>query len=483
MSASVTAAHLAEFALLRFVANDLDDLERRRAERHLADCSSCREELERTRLLDASLRDVFRDAGKDEFGQESRLPAGDPYAQRPELRAQASGRNAGGPPGADLLASAFSFSRAGAEDAPRLLEAAASGEEAIARELESLDLDAARDRYCIQTALQKAGEGMSKDPENGLRLANRVLSRLEPPAENDSIEASIAERLVPLRLLAAGAQLLAGQACNWTGELDRGGWHLLAAWNLYGSAGATEFELALVELQESQRRSFASLPGEAIVLARRAAETFEEFGQEEWKARAEVTRGIALSGLERDEEALPLFRKALAVFNRLELWATYCSTLNSLGGSLRLLGRLEEARREYARALGRLAREDLPMVQALVYGNLATLLHRAGDYAGAARSSATAATLYAGTGMLLDRLLAELRRIESLACADEREEAFAALDAFRTEVASHGALDLSIVRALEACFAGAEPNFETLSQVLEEAEGYLRIGLSRRRSA
>ncbi|HEX7579782.1 MAG TPA: hypothetical protein VF580_07260, partial [Thermoanaerobaculia bacterium] len=124
-----------------------------------------------------------------------------------------------------------------------------------------------------------------------------------------------------------------------------------------------------------------------------------------------------------------------------------------------------------------------PMVQALVYGNLATLLHRAGDYSGAARSAASAATLYAGTGMLLDRLLEELRRIESLACAGEKEEAFAALDAFRTEVASHGALDLSIVRALEACFAGAEPNFETLSQVREEAEGYLRIGLSRRRSA
>ena len=481
MPVDVTSPHLDEFTLLAFAAGQVDDLQKRRSERHLDGCPECRDALAASRALDVQLRGLFGDMEADGLGEQG-LQVGDPFYDRPEIQLP-PGFGQPGLSGAPLVELAFAAAREGSERAGALVEAAGESETTLKAALAALQLDVPRDRYTVLSALQVSGVRIGESPERALALASSALARLDPPVGPASQDARLAERLVPLKLLAANAHLLAGQACNWTGEYDRGGWHLLAAWNLFPAVGATEFELALVEMQESQRRGFSSLPAEALALARRAARTFDEFGQDEWKARAGVAVGMALVGLERYDEAIVKYRGALVAFRKLRLWSPYATTLSSLGGALRLMGRLDDARREYERGLRQVARIDVPASAVFVFGNYAALLHASGHFVEAAQQFRRAADMAATHGLLLDHLLCHLRRVESLACGGDREGALEAFSGFQEEVTDRKALDAGLVRAFGNCLAGADPDFETLSQICEEAEGYLRVGLSRKRTA
>ena len=78
---------------------------------------------------------------------------------------------------------------------------------------------------------------------------------------------------------------------------------------------------------------------------------------EDKQARCRGAEGMALFQLDRFRESAEAFRSALGVFETYQLWNNYVGTLNSIAAALVRMGRLNEARREYARALRKLSRE------------------------------------------------------------------------------------------------------------------------------
>ena len=136
---------------------------------------------------------------------------------------------------------------------------------------------------------------------------------------------------------------------------------------------------------------------------------------EEGLARARTAEGIALSTLDRDEEALAALRLALPVFEHFELGSNSVGALNSIAVCLRKLGRVDEARREYARLLRRISPRDHRSRVGFLRFGLAQLLFSAERYREAALSFGRSARLLVEAGFEANALTAFLFEIESWA--------------------------------------------------------------------
>jgi tetratricopeptide (TPR) repeat protein len=367
--------------------------------------------------------------------------------------------------------------RAGKESG-RILEMAKGSADGLASFLSGLSFADLTTRFALLYALQETGRGIAESPPRALALALAALEGLgrEEPAD----PLSPAEWILPLEALVAQAQLLAGQGRTWTGELERARVHLEKAYRAFGNSTGDDVSLAIVELCESQRRAFADDSNGAFVLAKRALASFEEMGLEDHVARARVAEGVCLMKLERLEEALAAFRSALPVFQKYELWSNYVGALNSLAAALSQLGRLNEARREYARALKVVSRQHHAAWVGYIRNGLALVLFKAESYRDAALAFLQASRLFWEAGNIANALMVSLYEIESWALCGETGRAAQRLEIFRTEVARHDALDPIIVRQLEAALSGSNPDFEEIASLRESAGRMLRDRLDGR---
>src|SRR4029077_19937304 len=136
----------------------------------------------------------------------------------------------------------------------------------LAERLGHLALGQPAPRSALLYALQQSGRGLAECPLPALRWAEETLTRLRrEPFATDS-KTSDTERMVPRLVLRGHAHLLAGQACLWTREFERGRSHLELAYRSLARGGAEDMTLAMVEVVESQRRSFLGRGREALVL-------------------------------------------------------------------------------------------------------------------------------------------------------------------------------------------------------------------------
>ena len=457
------ARHPDDFALLRYTAGDLDESERGSIVRHLDECDACLVTLAELRPLHVTLGRIGSARAPLDTG-ESALAPDDPFRQRPARSVDRARIPR------DLAESAlFHAERADAE-LGTLLAAIADSPEAATAYLARLSFEDPATRYLVLYALEEATSRTSETPAACLRFAEEVIARTAPEAELRPDGRSDAERMVPMTTIGGQAHLLAGQAANWTGELEKARAHLEAAYRSFPGDGVNEeIRLALTENQESQRRSFAQRPGEGLALARRARSTFDELGLEHYSARARVVEGIALSGLGRDEEASGHFRAAVRIFERERLWKNYLSAINSLGVSLARLGRQDEARREYSRALRKLSQENHPSLLAFTRLGLAEMLELAGRHSDAAKSFLRAARDFDALGLTGDALKASLREIENWARSGDTARALHRLGIFRTAVERLGALDPFIVGQIEEAVTGRSSEFGRLGELLRNA--------------
>lgn len=466
--------HPDDFALLRYTAGDLEESETGGIVRHLDDCEACLLALSDIRALDSELRRIgsARAAAGNGIAD---FPPDDPFRARPARSGVRS------PVPRELAEAALTHAERANAEVGGLLAALAGPPEDLRADLERLSFADSATRYRLLYALEEATSLTCETPGACLRFAEEVIERIGRETELASDDRSDAERLVPLTTIAGQAHLLAGQAANWTGALERARTHLESAYLSFPGDGVTEdIRLALTEYHESQRRSFAGQPGQGLALARRARSTFEELGLDDYSFRARVAEGIGLSGLGRDEEATHHFRSTVQAFDRAKAWKNYVSAINSLAVSLVRLDRLDEARREYSRALRKLSDEKHPTLLAFTRLGLAEVLESAGRHADAAKSFLQAARAFDALGMAGDALITSVREIENWARSGDTARALHRLGIFRAAVERLGALDPFIVSQLEEAVTGRASGFERLAELRGSVENTIREGMRTR---
>jgi tetratricopeptide (TPR) repeat protein len=468
----VRSRHPEDFELLCYTAGELEEEQCDAVRTHLAECGRCLIALTEIRQVDSGLR-TSTEAGPRRPDDE--LSPDDPFRARPQ-RTHRVGRATG-----DLADRAISAAERGSAEVPPFLAAAEGSAEELQRFLARLSLGDPAARYLLLYALDEAGRRLPDAPGRFLRVAEAVLERLDAEHRDSQSSPSEAEILVPIGTLVGQAHQLAGQAANWTGEIEKARVHLEASYESFPyEMESDEIRLAMTEFDESQRRTFAGQSLEAVVLAKRAGATFERFGMDDFSARARVAEGLALSEEGNYEGSLPLFRSALPVFEKLELWKNYISVLSNIGASLGRLGRLEEARREYARCLRRVSRDQHPSLLAFLRMGLGRVLFFGHRYADAAKSFLQAAGLFREVEQIGDLLSANLWEIESWARSGDTARARHRLEIFRASVEHVQALDPFIGHQLEDALSGRDPDLEKIAELRERAETTLRESLEAR---
>ena len=457
--------HLDDFTLLRYTAADLDAAERAAAEEHLRVCAPCNGVLESLAQLDREMRALAKTMSATDG-----LDPSDFFARRPEAPPRPASRPA--EEAESLAVAALRASETGESESRRILAATKTSGSALASLLSGLPLSDLSVRFSLLYALQEAGREIAESPPRAMALALAALERLsqEGPADPRTPE----ERILPLQALAAQAHLLTGQGRTWTGELERARSHFEQAYRDFGDSTGDDLSLAVVELGESQRRAFAGDASGGFVLARRALATFEEMGLEDFVARARVAEGTCLAKVDRLGEALEAFRSTLPVFQKHELWSNYVGAVNAAAATLSMLGRLDEARREYARSLKVVSRQRHAAWVGYIRNGLALVLFKAGNYREAALAFLQASKRFREVGNVANALTASLYEIESWAVCGETARASQRFEIFRIDVAHHDALDPAIVGQLEEALSGSHPDLKEVAALRESAGQMLR---------
>lgn len=457
--------HLDDFVLLRWAVGDLAEGEREPIASHVAECPDCGATSKELGRLDVELR-LLASAGAL-VEEPTALAPRDPFRRRPRARrADRSLR------GTSLVTPAVAASERGMVLQDRILESVRRRRDL---DLAELPLSDAAQRFALLYALQQAGREIAEDPVRALEFAQATLQRLdsEPTGQQDS--PSEPERMVPRVILQAQAHLLTAMACMWTKDFARARSSLVDSYRSFARGGGDVTSLAHVELVEAQRRAFAHEGSAALVLSRRAQATFEQRGLEDLAARAMGAQGLAYSTLGRDRDAVDCFRQALPIYERYELWSNFVGCLNSIATSLTRLGRVDEARREYARALQRFSQERHRYWVGYIRTGLAETLFASGRFSQAAVSAARAAQLFRDSGLRANACIASLLEIESWARHGTLERARHRLDLLQREISRDRALDPIVLSDIADALSGANPDFERLAALRSRAEDSLRL--------
>ncbi len=475
MEKTVGRSHADSYTLLCFVAGELDELGARRVERHVEECPPCRRELHEIHWLDHELA-----ARREEvFGTEESLPGDDPFAKRPSTSPRRASRYGFQDPLFTLRWAAAAESSATVRDELLAAESAVLG-----GLLGRLSFSELGDRYGLRFALEEAPRRVAEGAIRYRALADLSLERLacEPVRPFHRIpvrEMTEAEFACPLAEVMARASLLDGVICNWTGEYDRGQRSFLEAWNGFANSATSELPLAVVELHESQRRTFSGDPSGGLILARRSLETCEEMSSEVDVARAQFAIGVAMGALDRHAEALEPLRRAADTWAALGLWNGYGSAINCLGSSLLELGRLDDARREYARALKVTTKGNRPGNRAFLTQSLGRLMFRSGDYKRASAAFRTGAELFGRLGMVSDEAVLGLHLAECLARMGKTQAARACVQDVEEKLGQVPGLDPAILRELRVQLSGEAPDFEVINALRSRAEEAIRLRIVR----
>lgn len=457
--------HLDDFTLLRLTARDLSGLELSHAESHVSDCRSCEAALARMRGLDDALRRLATEGGFAN-GAESEFAPGDPFRVRPA----ATSRRIRG----SVTADAVDASERALDLQERIVEAIRKPED-VSAIVSTLDVKRSDHRFALFYALQEAGRRSAESPFGARTLAEDAIRWLRTGAVRTETPGEVlAERLVPRLLLRAQARLLLGIACLWAKEFSRAAGHLLMAYRAFARAGGDATSLAIVEMCESQRRALADEGGTALLLARRCRVTFEELGLEDMTARAMVAEGMAFNALGRQDEAVAAYLSAIPVFERNGLWSNYVGGLNNAASALLRCGRIEEAKRLFAKALRRFSQDRHRYWLGYIRVGLAEALFAAGHFQDAAVSAARAARVFSEASLRPHALIAMLLEVECWARCGSLERARRRLALFWTEVRKDKSLDAAVVHELSVALSGADSTYQKLSSLRRQVSDLIQ---------
>ena len=368
---AVVQRHLDDVTLLRLVARESDVADERAAKKHLESCPRCRGGLATARRLDRSLTKLAETLKSDE----SRNDRG-PGARYFEF--------------AERL---FNESEGADEAAERILRAArADGAEELPAALRALDGKPYRG-FALLYAAQRGTALVAVDPRRALTLAEAI--------HLESASLAKASREARATLLMMGDTKAAQNAAA-------------TARPLLAESGDLGFGSALCDYFEGEAATFGREYVRAEQMVRRALNIFEEFGQDQFVAKAEAAIGTILENRGDHEGALSYFDRAIAHFDPERDARALTMTLNNRANSLARLNRLDQARGTYAKALNIALRNDFGSHLRYIRTGLAELDFLRGQYGRALRAFRDIASESLVNGSPIDVLFARLYVAECL---------------------------------------------------------------------
>ena len=309
-----------------------------------------------------------------------------------------------------------------------VLTAARSGPDELAAAMRALDGKPYRS-FALLYAAQKGTALLGLDSKRTLALANAVKEEAATlVAANRDARATTP---APRQAVQAEALLLESQALNMMGEPVEARAAVSAARPLFVEAGDLGFGSALCDYFEGEAATFARDYEDAERLIRSALKTFEDFGQDHFLARSEAAIGTIMGTKGDDVGALPYFDRAIAHFDPEKDARALTMTLNNRASSLAQLGRFDDARATYAKALTLALRNELTSHLRFVRTGLAELDFLRGQYSRALRAFREIAAESAANGSATDVLFARLYVAECLGRTGQFDAMSAEIDALR----------------------------------------------------
>jgi tetratricopeptide (TPR) repeat protein len=355
--------HLGEATLLRLAARDLGESEALPAKAHLAKCAACRTGLAATRRLDRSLTKLAETLRSDRSGDDL----------GPDLRYF------------EFVGRLLDVSGEAEEAAERIVRAARVGGDELAAALRSLDGKPYRG-FALLYAAQKADKLVAEDPNKALTLARLLCEEAAslPPANSKERISTPA----PRQAVQAEAALLESQALLQKGEANSAREVIRPARDLFRESGDLGFGAALCDYHEGTAATFEKDYPEAQRLLKRSLAVFAEFGQEHLAGRAHAGLGTLFLQKGQFERALEYFDASLRALESESDTGSQRTTmlLNNRATALMRLGRFDEARATFAKALNFGRRHNHASHLFFIRTGLAELDFRRGEYRRALRA-------------------------------------------------------------------------------------------------
>ena len=372
MTRVVTATHPSETDLLNLAMGREPGDDTAAARKHVDDgCRRCAQRL----------RDLGRlvETGKKENAFDSLLESD----LLPELRRPTMGRTLPFVKARVSVDDVYRLSQRAEKPSELILQAARAGPDELAAALRSLDGQGYRG-FALLYAAQKADKLVAEDPNKALALARLIFEEaatlpLSNPKERVASPA-------PRQAVLAEAALLESQALLQKGEADSARKVIGPARDLFRESGDLGFGVALCDYYEGQASGFAGDYDDAESLLKRALAVFSEFGQGQLMGRGEAALGTVLGQRGDAHRALGCFDRALEFLDPESDSRPLTMVLNNRAHTLARLGRLDEARATFARALNLARRHGYKSSVFFVRTGLADLDFRRGQYARALRA-------------------------------------------------------------------------------------------------
>jgi tetratricopeptide (TPR) repeat protein len=329
------------------------------------------------------LRDLGRlvETGKKENAFDSLLESD----LLPELRRPTMGRTLPFVKARVSVDDVYRLSQTAEKPSELILHAARAGPDELAAALRSLDGKAYRG-FALLYAAQKADRLVAEDPNKALALARLIFEEAATlPLSNPN------ERIAsptPRQAVQAEAALLESSALLQKGDADSARKVVGPARKLFRESGDLGFGVALCDFYEGTAAIFEKDYSEAQSLLERSLAVFAEFGQEHLAACARAGLGTLFVQKGQFERALEYFDASLRAFEYESETESQRTTmlLNNRATALMRLGRFDEARATFAKALNFGRRNNLASHLFFIRTGLAELDFRRGEYRRALRA-------------------------------------------------------------------------------------------------
>lgn len=322
----------------------------------------------------------------------------------------------------------YRLSQDAEKPAAMLLTAARSGPDELAAALRALDGKPWRG-FALLYAAQKGTALVMESPRRATALAAAVEQAAETLVEADT--ADRAATPAPRQAVLAEALLLRAQAELQDGLASEARQTIARARENFRAAADFGFGAAMCDYHEGQAAVFACDYPLAENLLSKAISTFHDFGQLPFVARSEAALGLCHANRGRSFEALEHLDRAIAAFEPDLDARPLASALNNRANALTQLGRYDEARATFARAMNLARRHGLESLLRYIRSGLAELDFRRGHFDRALRAFREIAAEAMTNGSAIDVLFARLYVAECLGRTSQYDSMAREIDSIR----------------------------------------------------